>query len=286
MNDVRTLFESVLTDPPPDPLDVERVVARGTRRRTVRRAVTGAAGLAAVLVVGGGIALVATPGEDRMAPPVTDPTTAPSSTPPVIDLSARPATDYTCETNGQGLGPPTVIAQPSGVVLRVSSTMPPGSLMGYTYELPFADTGAHRLPARNGTWTMPLAPGKVTLACEPLDGILQEIVLTVTDPDGHWRGDAVEGCEAGGVPEWGPALTGSGPTPEDAVEETLNGLRAGVDGLPAGEADYTARPTESGYDDRATEPWVVLKDGEPYLTIAMASQEGTRFVAMPDRLCG
>jgi hypothetical protein len=287
VNDVRMLFESVLTDPPPDTLDLDRVVARGTRRRTVRRTVAAGAGVAAALVIGSGIAYVATPDDDRTAPPISDPTTAPAAAPTVIDLSARPSTDFSCENNGMGLSPSTVIAQPSGVVLRLSSTMAPGSSFGYSYELPFADTGAHRLPARDGTWTLPLAPGKVTVACQVRGEKPQEIVLTVTDPGGHWRGDTVEGCEPEEVPEWGPAQTGSGATPEDAVEATLNGLRAENDGLPAGEVpDYTARSTEGGYDDRATQSWVVLKDGEPYVSLAMASQGKARFVAMPDRLCG
>ncbi|WP_134741321.1 hypothetical protein [Nocardioides sp. 503] len=287
MNDVRTLFESVVVDAPPDTLDLDQVVARGTRRRTVRRAVTAGAGLAAALVIGSGIAYVATPDDDRTAPPVGDPTTGVTSAPTVIDLSARPSMDLSCENNGMELSPPKVIAQPSGVVVRLSSTMKPGSSFGYSYELPFADTGAHRLPARDGTWRLPLAPGKVTLACQVRGEKPQELVLNVVDPDGQWMGDTLEGCDPVGTPEWGPALTGTGPSTQDAIEVTLNGLRARDDGRPADEvADYAAQSAGGGYNDLGTGSWVVLRNGEPYLTLAMAIRGETQFVAMPDQLCG
>ena len=276
MNDVRMLFEDLVADAPPDPLDLDRVIARGTRRREVRRTVTAGAGLAVALVVGTGIAFVATSDEGRTAPPFTEPRTQPT----VIDLSARPSMDVTCESNGIDISPETVIAQPAGVVMRVSSTMPPGSTVSYSYEPPFATTGAHRLPAREGTWTLPLAPGQVTLACEPRGGTRNEILFTVTDPDGRWRGDAVEGCDPGEAIAWGPALTGTGQTPEDAVEATLDGLRAGE------AADYTAQPTETGYPEGSLQSWIVRKDGEPYATVAVVDQGSHGYVAVPDDLCG
>ncbi|MCD4536262.1 hypothetical protein LRP67_19395 [Nocardioides sp. cx-169] len=93
MNDVRTLFESVLTDPPPDTLDLDHVIARGTRRRAVRRAVTAGAGLAATLMIGTGFAYVAMPGDTDTAPPATvEPT-------PTIRRTAAPL-----RGSGTGIG--------------------------------------------------------------------------------------------------------------------------------------------------------------------------------------
>ncbi|MDP2775685.1 MAG: hypothetical protein Q8O61_19180 [Nocardioides sp.] len=272
MNDVRPLFESLVADPPPDPLDLNAVVARGAHRRRVRRTVTAGVGLAAALVVGSGVAVLALPDDTRTAPPTVEPSGPPDQV------------EVVCTPEGLTLSASTIAAQDGGVVLVVSSTMPRGTYLNYSSNGDAAFGGGDRLPAEPTTWTIPIAPGALTLACDP-PGIpepTEELTMTVTDPEGYWRGDdlAAAGCEGtGGIPSWVIGLEGAGDTAQEAVEATLDGFRA-----PNQRFDYTARPAGTGYVDAATQTWVMLKGEEPYATI-LVTDTGDGFEAMPDILC-
>ncbi|MDP2774416.1 MAG: hypothetical protein Q8O61_12760, partial [Nocardioides sp.] len=276
-NDVRPLFESLVADPPPDPLDLDAVVARGTHRRRVRRVVTAGAGLAAALVVGSGVAVLALPDDTRTAPPATPQATEPPGLPDQVEA--------VCTPEGMTLSASTVAARASGVALVVSSTMAPGTYLSYSSDGGGSFGGGDRLPAEPATWTLPLAPGTITLACDP-PGVAdpdEELTLTVTDPEGYWRGESLgqAGCENGNsMISWVAGLAGSGRTPDEAVADTLDGFRA-----PNQMFDYTARPAGTGYVDAATQTWVMLRNNKPYATI-LVTATGDGFEAMPDALCG
>jgi hypothetical protein len=282
VNDVRTLFESVLTDPPPDTLDLDRVVARGTRRRTVRRAVAAAAGLAAALVIGTGAALVATPGDTDTAPPATDPTTVEPTPPTTAAVS--------CTPQGIEVTPTTISAQPFGVVLVLSSTMAAGSYLtrstgdegGSAGES--GSGGGDPLPrSGTGTLTLETPPGTLTLACETPSGEQRgdPVELTVVDPKGYWRGDVETGCTTATTPSWKATLVGEGKTPEQAVQALVAAFLADDQA-----ADFEARPADAGYRDGNTQTWLLGKGGDRHATIVVVAEgQGIRYRAVPDILC-
>ncbi|GEP35890.1 hypothetical protein NSZ01_36580 [Nocardioides szechwanensis] len=280
MNDVRTLFEGLVADPPPDPLDLDQVVARGTHRRRVRRAVTAGAGLAAALVVGSGIAVVAMPDDTKTAPAVV-----PTGLPDQVEV--------VCTPEGVTLSATTITAQDNGVVLVVSSTMPPGTSLSYFSDGGFSGEalgGGQRLPAEPQTWTLPLAPGMITLACDP-PGIAdpdEEVTMTVTDPEGYWRGETITDppCSPGLGPSWVIGIS-RGTTPDEAVEGVLDGFRELNDDLPVDEASafLARRASPIGYVGSGTETRVMFKDNRPFATIVVTGS-GSEFVARPDAMCG
>lgn len=278
MNDIRPIFEGLVADPPPDPLDLDAVVARGTHRRRVRRVLAAGAGLAAALVVGSGVAVLALPDDTRTVPPATPQATEPPGLPDQVEV--------VCTPQGMTLSATTIAARASGVALVVSNTMRPGTYLSYSSDGGGAGGfgGGDRLPAEPTTWTLPLTPGTVTLACDPPGqrDPAEQLTITVTDPEGNWRGDdlAATGCRGtGGIPSWIIGLEGAGDTADAAVEQTLDGFRA-----PNQTSDFTARPAGTGYVDAPTQTWVLLKDEVPHATI-LVTDTGDGFESMPDILC-
>jgi hypothetical protein len=181
------------------------------------------------------------------------------------------------------------------VSLRVSSTMPPGALLSYSSgDGDSGFGGGYRLPAEPHTWTLPLAPGTVTLGCNPpqqgpMPVLGPSTEIEVTDPEGYWRGDdlAAAGCPGGGgIPGWKRGLQGTGDTSAEALEATLDGFREMNDDLTLEQASaYYARPANTGYVGAPTQTWVMLKNNEPYATI-LVTNTGDGFESGPDALCG
>lgn len=188
----------------------------------------------------------------------------------------------TCTDDGIVIGRSTVAAQPGGVVLVVSSSMPKGSYLTYVSD-GGGQSGGERMSADPTTWTLGLAPGDVTLTCAPPGDVEPSAPghVRITDPHGYWRGESLSslGCTPGVQPSWISGLSGAGDTPEQAVDEVLAHFTH-VD-----QSTYTAQPAEIGYVDAATQTWVGAKDGRPSMTIEVLRRRAG-FSAWPEWTCG
>jgi hypothetical protein len=187
-----------------------------------------------------------------------------------------------CSPQGLAVSADTVAAQPGGVVLRVSSTLPAGSYLNYG-EGPGTAGGGSALPQRPATWTLPmLRPGVVHLSCtldgEPSSSRAQRDV-TVTDPDGFWQDTtlAALGCRIDTITDWISGIGGQGRTPEAAVNGVLTHFHQPGRTL-------TAAPAGIGYRDAVPQTWLVSDNGQPFITVAVVpARHG--FSAGPDAQC-
>lgn len=203
---------------------------------------------------------------------------------PDTSSSPRPAdrVQVTCTNEGISVSPSTVAARPDGVALLVSSSMPKGSYLTYISD-GGGQSGGERMSADPKTWTRGLAPGRLTLTCAPPGDVEPGPAghLRVTDPHGYWRGESLSdlGCAPIAQPSWIRGLSGTGDTPEQAVDEVLANF------THLDQATYAARPAEIGYVDAATQTWVATKNGRPSMTIEVSSK-GAGFSAWPEWTCG
>jgi len=252
--------------------------AHAQRSRRSDRSVALAGGVAVVALAAGVGAWLSTSGE----PPVPSrDAAAPSSS----DGPHHPTADrvqVTCTNEGIELDKRTIAAQPGGVVLVVSSSMPKGSYLAYISD-GGGQSGGDRMPADPTTWTLGLAPGDLTLTCAPPGDVEPGPAghVQVTDPHGYWRGESLADleCTPGALPSWIGGLGGTGDTPEQAVDQVLANF------THLAPATYSAQPAEIGYVDAATQTWVATKNGRPDMTIEVTRMD-TRFSAGPERTCG
>lgn len=240
------------------------------------------------LALAGGVAVVAVAAGLSVWTATSERTPAASrdaSTPTHTDHPRQPVADrveVTCTGEGISVDRTSVAAQPAGVVLVVSSSMPKGSYLTYISD-GGGQSGGDRMSADPTTWTRELAPGTLTLTCARA-GDMEESAparVRVTDPHGYWRGESLSelGCAPGAEPSWIRGLSGAGDTPERAVDEVLANF------THMDQATYTARPAEIGYVDAATQTWIATKNERPSMTVEV-SRAGAGFSAWPEWTCG
>ena len=208
------------------------------------------------------------------------------ATSPLSTMPDRVSVD--CSPLGITVSAVTVAAQRSGVVLVVSSTMSPGTYLTYGSDGVGSFAGGDPLPRQPTAWTLPLAPGTVTLGCglDATDDPGHRATVRVTDPGGFWRGESLAeaGCRSrGGQPSWVAGLRGTGATARQAVRQTLDAFEAFATSQHRA-ATYTARPAGIGYAGATTQTWVAAENGRPELTIDVTGEDD-RYTAYPDRLC-
>jgi hypothetical protein len=188
----------------------------------------------------------------------------------------------TCTDDGPQVEESTVAATPAGVVLVVDSTMSKGSYLTYTSDGP---SGGDPLSQLSPSTTYPFPPGRVTLGCASPPDMDETgtVTVEVTDPYGFWRSATLAdfGCGNGSQPTW-IAVSGGGPTPQDAVNALLVDFADALDRDPDA---YTAQAAPTGYSGAATQTWVALRRGRPAFSVVVTGTEGS-FNAHPDVLCG
>jgi hypothetical protein len=126
---MRTVFDEAIGTVPPPGVDVERVIARGRRRERLRRWGTGGGAVAAVGLLGATLLVSAGGGasqEQFAAPPVSSPSTPPSTKPAPSPL---------------GVGQRTPPAEAQATEARLSEAMKltlsrvvPGATIGLSHE--------------------------------------------------------------------------------------------------------------------------------------------------------
>lgn len=193
-----------------------------------------------------------------------------------------------CSPRGISLSTVAMNTQRAGAVLVVSSSMPPGTYLGYGSDGNGSFAGGDRLPRRATRWTLPLAPGTVTLTCEPggQAGPEQTATLRLSDPEGFWRGESLAALGCGtpvGQPSWVVGPGESRRNAEEAVRRLLDAFEtlSTSQGHPAG---YTARPARTGYPAAKTQTWVGAENGRARVSIDV-TQTRRGYTAVPDLLC-
>jgi hypothetical protein len=261
--DLKAMFATAVSHPGPDRLDTDVVLRQGRRRHRVRLAAKLGAVAAGVAVVGA-VAFATRP----------DPAT-------IAVADGASSLSVACSPNGITVSGSTVAATSAGVVLSVSSTMPAGSYLNFSWPdggegepMPTSPAGA--------SWTLSVPPGPLKLSCtapgdDPKPGATQ--VVTVTDPDGVWRSTTLAdlGCRNGGELDWGGA-PGSGSSPEAAANDLLPRFDT------AGRT-FTVTRAAIGYPDASRQTWIASSsDGKAYLVIDV-DPSSSGFTAYPDSLC-
>jgi hypothetical protein len=108
------------------------------------------------------------------------------------------------------------------------------------------------------------------------------VTVEVTDPYGYWRSATLAdfGCGNGSQPSW-IAVSGEGPTPQDAVDALLVDF---ADALDHDADAYTAQAAPTGYTGAVTQTWIVLRRGVPDYSVNVTETDG-EFTATPDIDC-
>ena len=187
--------------------------------------------------------------------------------------------DVSCSSDGISVSDDTVAAQETGVVIRVSSTLPKGSYLAYGY-------GGDELPAAPTTWTLRTPPGPLSISCRPGGedpGPGDETTVTVTDPDAWWEPTTMAelGCTMGGMPSWVEGSSGSpASTPQDAIDSLVTAFQK----LETSERLVTATRAPVGYPGYWPQTWIGSKDGAPSFTITL-TRRGNQYQAYPDYIC-
>jgi hypothetical protein len=256
--DVKDLFASAVAHPDVDRIDTDAVLRGGRRRRRIRTAAV-IGSVLAVLALVGSVAFVSRP---RPTPPV---------------VADRSTLTVTCSPDGIVLSGEVVEATSAGVVITMSSTMPPGSALNYRW--PARDsaltTDAYRpMTTTPQTWTMTAPPGPLTLSCAGLRHAVPfggAHTVTVSDPHRYWSSaTAAElGCRAGF--QLMPAVPpGTGPTPEAAVDDYLRRNWHSALG-----PDISTAQLPIGYPDAVSQVWLVSRQGVPATTLTVDRTETT-----------
>ena len=267
--DLKQVFDRAAAAPPTDRLDLDAAISAGRRRR-VRRRLAGAAS-GAVLAAAAVVVAFVVPGL-RADPVVADRSAAGGAAEVAVH----------CAPTGITVSSRQVAAQPSGVVLRVSSSLAAGAYLTYQWNGPHGSRpgGGDPLPSQPETWTLTPPPGTLTLSCWVRDDAAPQAIaeITVTDPGGFWRSTTLDdlGCPGGSQPSW-VMPPGTGPTARQAIEELM---RHTATIRP----DLAARPADVGYLEQQVQVWLVTSSGRPFLT-ANVTRHGSTFEALPDLRC-
>ena len=233
----------------------------GSERRCASRGVArdgaGLAGLVAVVT----LALGGCAGSAVVAP------TSSSAAPSMVEVHCG-------EDLSLRVSSPTVTATSSGVAVRVTSEAAEGACLNY-------GLGGDELPATAEVWTLAAPPGDMQLSCSTLAEEGPELVVTVTDPDGHWSPLTLGelGCVVSGMPGW-VVEGGSGATAREAIDALAASFA---------EAGVTPALTRSmraaiGYTGGATQTWIVGTAETPTMTAVVMEKDGI-YKAWPDALC-
>ena len=267
--DLKDLFASAVAHPDVDRIDTDAVLRGGRRRRRVRTAAA-VGSVLAVLALVGSVAFVSRP--------------HPQPTPAVV--ADRTTLIVTCSPDGISLSGDVVEATSAGVVITMSSTMPPGSALNYRW--PARDsalkTDAYRpMTTKPETWTVTAPPGPLTLSCSGLRGAVPfggAHTVVVTDPHGYWSSatSADLGCPAG-LQLMPLVPPGTGSTPEAAVDGYLRRNWHSALGH-----DITTAQLPIGYPDAVSQVWLVSRQGVPAMTLRV-DRTGTIYEAHHDTNC-
>lgn len=200
------------------------------------------------------------------------------------DASGTPPPDelvIMCSGDGPQVENTTVAAQPGGVVLQVHSSMRQGSYLTYASD---GLAGGDNMDEIENPATYAFAPGTVTLGCASPPGMDERrtIKIEVVDPNGYWRTETLAdyGCTTNTIGDW-IAVSGTGTTPEAAVDDLIAALADAMDRDPT---IYSAASAPTGYSGAARQTWIVLRRGEPDYSVNVTEVAG-EFNATPDINC-
>ena len=303
--DLRRAFELLTADPPATSIDPEAALAQAARRRVSRHQSARVVGVAAAIVVVAvtasvlSVRLVATDRSTATHEPAVVTTGSPEPTLRDTTSPLASAASVTCSPEGITVEPGRIQTTPAGVVLEVRNTgLPRGTYLAYESSGAGGVAGGDPLPGgpdgQTGArrWVRSLAPGTITVTCDPSGRAGQsfQTTLQVSDPGGYWRGDAnlaALGCTLGGLPDWAISA-GTGPTAEAAATATAQAFQSMA---PNASDRYTVEPAYTGYVGAKAQVWLLRRNEQPYATLQVAKTP--RFLnrarggydAGPDWLC-